>query len=295
MNEIKPPVIVLGMHRSGTSLVTGCLIQMGIFMGDDLEENLESKFFIGINDWLLHQAGVSWQDPESFVYAPDEFIILMAEIVDRRLRSGRSREYFGKHMTYGPLNRLYSGWGWKDPRTTFTWEVWKKLFPDAKVIHVHRNPVDVVYSLTAREKKFMKTTMEPLRTRTGLKKSLFSRHLPARRLYPYTFRALDQQGAFEMWKGYVARALEIHADDPERILHIGFENLIEKPDNEINKIARFTGAKIDDGKITVLKNQIDAGKRFAFLGRSEAVSFYQGIKDDPMVLQLGYGNIDTCS
>ena len=43
------PVVVVGMHRSGTSLVSRILDDCGVMMGKDLQEDHESIFFISLN------------------------------------------------------------------------------------------------------------------------------------------------------------------------------------------------------------------------------------------------------
>lgn len=55
------------MHRSGTSLLVKILQELGVFMGMDLEHNSESKFFIEVNEWMLNQAGASWDNPENIL------------------------------------------------------------------------------------------------------------------------------------------------------------------------------------------------------------------------------------
>ena len=49
------------MHRSGTSLVSRILDQSGVMMGKDLQEDHESLFFIGLNEWIYENAGASWE------------------------------------------------------------------------------------------------------------------------------------------------------------------------------------------------------------------------------------------
>ena len=53
------PVVVVGMHRSGTSLVSRILDDCGVMMGKDLQEDHESLFFIGLNEWIYDNAGAS--------------------------------------------------------------------------------------------------------------------------------------------------------------------------------------------------------------------------------------------
>jgi hypothetical protein len=40
------PVIILGMHRSGTTMVTKLLEEVGLFVGDRLDENHEAVLFL---------------------------------------------------------------------------------------------------------------------------------------------------------------------------------------------------------------------------------------------------------
>ena len=51
------------MHRSGTSLVSRILDRSGVFMGLDLQEDHESKFFIKLNKWIYENAGADWARP----------------------------------------------------------------------------------------------------------------------------------------------------------------------------------------------------------------------------------------
>src|SRR4051812_11129697 len=59
----RPPVIILGMHRSGTSLVARLLDELGLFQGNELQEDHESVYFMEVNDLLLRRVGASWDNP----------------------------------------------------------------------------------------------------------------------------------------------------------------------------------------------------------------------------------------
>ena len=47
------PVIIIGMHRSGTSMLTRLLEKAGLFVGHEKENNWEAWFFPKINQWLF--------------------------------------------------------------------------------------------------------------------------------------------------------------------------------------------------------------------------------------------------
>jgi len=152
----KPPIIILGMHRSGTTMLSKILEQLGVFMGWRKEENNEAIFFLKFNDWILKQANATWDNPYNYTLAGEDFKNLMAELADKYIKSIRRLEYLGfkKFLKYKNLKELDFPWGWKDPRNTFTIDIWLKVFPDAKIIHIYRNPIDVAESLRNRALKY---------------------------------------------------------------------------------------------------------------------------------------------
>ena len=59
------PVIIIGMNRSGTSMIVQKLKEMGVFMGATLEVNNEATLFLELNDWLLAQCQGGWYSPSN--------------------------------------------------------------------------------------------------------------------------------------------------------------------------------------------------------------------------------------
>ena len=55
------PIIIVGMHRSGTTMITDMLQQLGLFMGWVLQENSEALFFVQRNERLMNACGGSWE------------------------------------------------------------------------------------------------------------------------------------------------------------------------------------------------------------------------------------------
>ena len=81
------PVIVIGMHRSGTSLMVKILEELGVFMGADQEHNKESIFFIWINKWIMHQTHASWDNPQNCRYLSEGAKNTLTPIIKNRLKS----------------------------------------------------------------------------------------------------------------------------------------------------------------------------------------------------------------
>jgi len=149
------PIIIMGMHRSGTSLLSRMLESLGLFLGKSKDENNEAVFFQSINDWLLRQTGGAWDNPAPFRYlldSPDISQRTTDYIRRYLLTSPRAASYVGwfdylRHRRLAPLARA---WGWKDPRNTFTLPIWLDIFPEAKIIHLHRAGMDVSQFATPR-------------------------------------------------------------------------------------------------------------------------------------------------
>lgn len=125
---------VLGMHKSGTTLVAQILHHSGINMGDEIEEQLtydqgnqyERDSFVTINQEILQCDGMSSIDIE----APDTL---------RATEKQRSRMRGLIHS----CTARYSDWGFKDPRLCLTYPLWASLLPPHKLIAVYRRLDDI--------------------------------------------------------------------------------------------------------------------------------------------------------
>ena len=131
----KQPFIIIGMHRSGTSLVTKVLEKAGIFMGVIKDHNFEAMHFLSLNQQTLWSARARWLDPK----VPEKQYYHTIPV--RELY----REHFRLNTRFQKLRNFIQNpaWGWKDPRNTFTLPMWLELFPKAKVIHVYRDGQEV--------------------------------------------------------------------------------------------------------------------------------------------------------
>ena len=67
------PVIIVGMHRSGTTMLSQLLERLGLFTGEKKDDDYEALFFYKLNEWLLNQANASWDNPHNFSFISDIF------------------------------------------------------------------------------------------------------------------------------------------------------------------------------------------------------------------------------
>ncbi|MEX2120861.1 MAG: hypothetical protein WD847_14820 [Pirellulales bacterium] len=133
-------VVILGMHRSGTSCLTRALNRCGMHLGDDLltapslsnaQGKWEAREVVEINDRLLAAAGGAW-DKVPHRLVPNEELL------------GRMRDFVARLSTSPVV-------GWKDPRTVLTYPLWKPLLGDHRVVACWRHPESVAESLALRE------------------------------------------------------------------------------------------------------------------------------------------------
>ena len=142
-------VVVLGMHRSGTSLVANVLHHLGVHMGDRLlgpnEWNpyghWEDLDFFELNAELLKAAGGDWAHPPAAGVIEEVGRWFMPEM---------------RHLVRWKASQGRQVWGWKDPRTALTAWVWQRALEEAGVgddvryVHVVRERDAVVGSLERR-------------------------------------------------------------------------------------------------------------------------------------------------
>lgn len=160
---LPPPVIIIGMNRSGTSLAAAMLSTLGVYMGPDLSIPVgndaasmsraqagycEARAFYSLNEQVLYQAGAAWHKLEPLFERRNNPLFRAGSIAMLRLATfGSLRSGFLRSFSRG-------AWGWKDPRNSLTLSYWLELFPQARVLHVRREPKGVVESLYRRAQKW---------------------------------------------------------------------------------------------------------------------------------------------
>jgi O-antigen biosynthesis protein len=143
-------VIVLGMHRSGTSALAGTLHHLGVELGEHLmpasPDNprgyWEHRDIVTVNHGLMAELGAAWDDLRPL---PANW-----ERGEAALRSSTKLvSIMTRHFAQAPL------WGLKDPRLCRLLPLWTTVLAQLKVkprfILALRHPRDVAASLAARD------------------------------------------------------------------------------------------------------------------------------------------------
>jgi len=204
--ESNSPILIIGMHRSGTSMITKLLGDNGLFLGDSnllqgvnqdyISDNpkgyWEFKPGVELADRILTKLGGTWNRPPenigSFVFEKEEF----------KEEIARAKEIFS------PFKAVEIPWGWKDPRNSLLIDFWKLIFPDLKLLICLRNPIEVAFSLSKR----------------------FIEHV--------TFR--DGVRLWELYNRVIVQKMNQH---PFLVTH--YESYFYSPKKEIERVREFIG------------------------------------------------------
>ena len=133
-------LVIISMHRSGSSLTASLLQSAGLHIGRKLlgADSVNIKgHFENIDFYEFHRAVLRSQaiiedgwTLQGKINVEDRFVEQAKEIVAK--------------------NSTHRVWGWKEPRTTLFLDFWSDLLPEAKFLLIYRSPWEVVDSLYRR-------------------------------------------------------------------------------------------------------------------------------------------------
>lgn len=135
------PLLVGGMHRSGTSLTASLVASAGIDLGPELlganasnpAGHFEDIGFQGFHERALAAQGLGGEGYTATGRGrvPEALEAEARDLLAARMRPGVA-------------------WGWKEPRTTLYLDFWQERLPDARHLFVFRRPWEVADSLFRR-------------------------------------------------------------------------------------------------------------------------------------------------
>ncbi|MFN3214009.1 MAG: sulfotransferase family protein [Henriciella sp.] len=131
-------IIILGMHRSGTSALAGTLRAHGVYFGEVLDQGIqynpkglqEAPSILYMQEDLMAKNGGAWHSP------PDE--------IKWQPLHKAVRDLFIESRSSQPL------WAFKDPRTLLTLEGWYEVLPNLAGAGIFRHPAEVAMSIHTR-------------------------------------------------------------------------------------------------------------------------------------------------
>jgi hypothetical protein len=147
-------ILIPGMHRSGTSALTGTLGLLDVYLGKDLMPGnvankkgyFENNFLFKINESLLSQINSSWDD------------VFFDESKPERIKElDELKTTFINEFQYAKVFAV------KDPRLVYLFPLYEKILQELKIkikiILPYRNPVEVANSLNRRDNMPMEKGM----------------------------------------------------------------------------------------------------------------------------------------
>jgi hypothetical protein len=203
-------VLVLGMHRSGTSVVARGLQCLGVSLGnrlmapqpDNPKGFFEDQDLVDIDDAVLQQLGAAWDDPPPFSEGT------LGVIAAARLGATARQSLSSKVSTATPF-------AFKDPRLSVLLPFWAPIFQNSQLevsyIVVLRNPLSVAASLRQRN-------------------------------------AIPEDRAMYLWLRYMlATATEVAPGWPS--VFVEYDAVIAHPQVELEKIARALNLNVDHAAV----------------------------------------------
>ncbi len=134
------PIVILGMHRSGTSATTRALGLLGASMGplDHMGKFWENQPMRRVNEDLLQAFGGGWECPPPLPPGWEQS-------AEARALLPKARDTLAAEFGDAPVMV------WKDPRTCITLPFWRQVFDEEPVVvFIHRHPAEVAGSLLTR-------------------------------------------------------------------------------------------------------------------------------------------------
>ncbi len=285
------PIIICGMHRSGTSLICRSLEAAGLFVGHEKEHNHEAVFFQTLNQWMFEQLGAGWDNTYNMRFINDELAWYFHSVIGNVINGPSATAFTGADPHYQSLFTTDSRipWGWKDPRNTFTATVWARLFPNAKLLHVCRNPLDVADSLRRREHEILDRHKAQLA-------QLLPGQLDGSMRLQQSPRLFHLEEGLALWEEYTSRALALETEFGARALRISYEDFLADPSTELARIAGFAGLAPAIDRLASAITQVNPGRRYAFTHSAELLSVYRDYRHKDLMHRLGYNDLHdfTC-
>lgn len=136
-----PPLVITGMHRSGTSLLASLFASAGVSLGTRLigaSRGNDRGHYEDLDFYDFHAAAL-----EANGLRAEGFACVDEIGVPPAMRESAATLVAGKAAA-GEI------WGWKDPRTSLFLDFWGEVLPEARFVFVFRSPWEVVDSLFRR-------------------------------------------------------------------------------------------------------------------------------------------------
>ena len=212
-----PPVVVFNASHSGSRLLAQMLMQLGVFMGSNLNESEDSLDLFELVRYIVERHAPDFSN--LFCYG-DAALPYRAEAA------------FNAHLADRPDGQR---WGWKLPETGHVLPVMTRLFPEARCIHLVRDGRDVAFSpfLAPKAAFWRKIYFNDDRIGSWRGRAMSQR---AYRAHSHEFNAARWVNSVTLGRAHGAML-------GERYLEVRYEALVDDPAGELARLAAFLGVE----------------------------------------------------
>jgi hypothetical protein len=134
-NDQVTVAVVLGMHKSGTSLVSEILHHSGI-------EMVEHDPALGYEDKFHHERIVTAELNKDLLKAHGEYSLDTIRRIDAGQADPELKRAAARFVS--EMSEREVDWGFKDPRTCLTYDLWRCVLPSHKLICIFRDVPEVL-------------------------------------------------------------------------------------------------------------------------------------------------------
>lgn len=201
----KQGIIVLGMHRGGTSLAAELVVRWGAYGSEGALQAADASNpqgyweysqLVSFNDELLRAVDSRWNVPPG-----DSDKALLEALAQQSDFRGRAIQLLQEMQTEG------RPWFWKDPRLSILTPFWKQLWGPVVYIVAIRDPSDIAVSLEARD-------------------------------------GFSTSTSFLLWQRYMSEIL-VDEEIWSTAFFISYELLLKNPIHECTRLCRFLDEQFD--------------------------------------------------
>jgi len=205
-NSSSAPIFIIGMPRSGTTLVEQILSSHSLVIGLGEIEFIKKLTSLAIEKIpSKNLSNIKYLSSKDRVDLGNEYLKNISDLIDNPSKAHR---FTDKQM----LNFINLGFI-------------KMIFPNAKIIHVKRNPMDNCFSIYS------------LR---------FNGH------QPFAYNQVELGKYYKMYEKMMSHWRNTF---PDYIYEVSYENLVENLQNEVKGILEFCNLNFEDSCINFYKNK----------------------------------------
>lgn len=213
----KKLIVVLGMHRSGTSVITRALEVMGVYLGNRLlppMKDVNEKGFWedidinALNIEMLETLHLTWHHLVPITMQDIEILRTKGFVT-------RAVELLHQKIENVPV------FAFKDPSVAkllpFWQEALRQCHCEVNFVVAIRHPLSVVQSLAKRD-------------------------------------GFDDEKSYSLWLGYVIASLCCLSDGNKSVF-VDYDRVMQSPDSELNRIAQYLQLTINPAALTIYQSE----------------------------------------